>query len=509
VDILWASTECTQHSRAKGGADKEIGSYTLGWELPRYIKHCRPSVIHIENVPEFVKWSPVDEEGKPDKSRQGEEFNRWVKAIQDLGYPNYEHRFLNAADFGCPTRRIRYFGIFTAEGIEISWPEQTHAEKQFNGFKKWVPCREYLNLDNEGVSIFGREFNQSLPKQHRHSLSVNTLKRIAGGIRKFAPEMYFLMTYHGSGHNCQSLTKPIFTISTVEAKALIKVEKQQFIQDHCHMDSYNGTDEPLNPQLTRETKQLITIEKQFLDDQYGRIDTAQPIEKPTTTITCANSKRLVTAKLMVQHYKGDHSSNINGPLPTITTVDHNAIVTAKAQFISKQYNSNGHPEANNQSLDEPLGAMTTEPKNQIVNAEFISHHYGKGFNQGMDEPMRAVTTKEKIQFVSAYFNSNGHPESQNQSIDKPLNTIVTEPNKKAMVTADMEAFDFDIKMRFLNAHDELAPIMGFPKGYFKGFSKKAATKMIGNAVPTGMARVLIEETKRSVEKAKEAAEIYL
>ena len=54
VDVLWASTECTQHSKAKGGADKEIGSYTLGWEILRYIHHCRPSVIHIENVIEIL-----------------------------------------------------------------------------------------------------------------------------------------------------------------------------------------------------------------------------------------------------------------------------------------------------------------------------------------------------------------------------------------------------------------------------------------------------------------------
>ena len=241
-----------------------------------------------------------------------------------------------------------------------------------------------------------------------------------------------------------------------------------------------------------------------MDDQYGRDNTAQSIEKPTTTITCANSKRLVTAQLMVQHYKGDHSSEIDAPLPTITTIDHNALVTAKAQFISKQYNSNGHPEANNQSVDEPLGSMTTEPKNQMISAEagFVSHHYGNGFNQSVEEPLRAVTTKEKIQFISAYFNSSGHPESQNQSIDKPLNTILTARNKKALTTFDMNLFDFDIKMRFLNPYTELGPIMGFPLHYFTGYSKKAATKMIGNAVSTGMAKALIMVTKKAVEKLK-------
>lgn len=504
VDILWASTECTQFSLAKGGADKDMGSYTLGWEILRYIIHCKPSVIHIENVPEFIKWSPVDDEGKPDKTRQGEEFKRWVEAIKALGYPNYEHRFLNAADFSCPTRRLRYFGIFAAEGIEIIWPTQSHNEKGTSGLKKWQACREFLDLCNEGVSIFGREFNDQISKQHRHPLSENTIKRIVGGIKKFAPEMYLLMTYHGSGHNCHTIDEPIATIGTVEAKALIKIEKFQFIQDHCHTANYNTPDEPMNPQLTRETKQLATVEVQFLDDSYGRDDTAQPLEKPSSTVTCANSKRLVTAKLLIQHCKGDHSSDIDSPLPTVTTIDHNAIITAKAQFISKQYNSNGHPEANNQSVDVPIGAMTSEPKNQLISAEasFISHHYGNGFNQSLEEPVMAITTHEKIQFISAYFNSGGHPESQNQAIDGPLNTILTARNKKALVTADNGLFDFDIKMRFLDAHTELGPIMGFPEDYFKGYSKKAATKMIGNAVPSPMARVLIAESKKSVEKLK-------
>ena len=420
VDILWASTECTQHSKAKGGGDKEIGSYTLGWEILRYIKHCQPKVIHIENVPEFLRWGPTDEKGKPIKSREGEEFDFWTNAIQELGYPNYDHRILNAADYGCPTRRLRYFGIFTVGGVDIVFPEQSHNEHGTNGLSKWIACRKFLKLEKEGHSIFGREFNMQIRKQHRKPLCPNTLRRIAGGIKKFAPEMHLLMTYHGSGHNCQKIDQPISTISTVEAKALIKIEKLQFIQDHCHMDAYNLPDEVLNPQLTRQTKQLATV-------------------------------------------------------------DYNNLVTAKAHFVSKQYNSNGHPEANNQSIDEPIGTLTTEPKNQII----------------------CAVTIEKMQFISSYFNSSNHPETQNQSISKPLNSIQTATNKKALVSADGDLFDFDIKMRFLDAHTELGPIMGFPEEYFENYNSKVATKMIGNAVPTGMAKVLISATKKTIEQYTE------
>jgi len=398
VDIVWASIECTQHSKAKGGGNKDIGSYTLGWELMRYIVHANPYVIFIENVPEFLKWAPIDSEGNPIKSRQGEEFKRWRNAIKDLGYPNFEYRILNAADYNCPTRRLRFFGIFTAPGVEICWPEQSNNEKGTFNMQQWVPCRDFIDLKDEGISIFGRQFNIKIRKQNRKPLSKNTQRRIAGGIKRYAPEMHkhMLMTYHGQGHNCHLLDEPLSTISTVEAKVLITVEKMQFIQDHCHCDNYNLLDEPLNPQLTRETKQLIT-----------------------------------------------------------------------AQFISKQYNSNNHPEYNNQSIDEPLSS---------------------------------ITTQEKMQFISAYFNSSGHPETQNKSIDKPLNSITTGENKQAVVTYIPGIEDFDIKMRFLNPYSELGPIMGFPPEYFTGYSRKDATKMIGNAVPSGMAKVLISSMKPQINK---------
>jgi len=430
VDVLWASLECTNHSKAKGGKDKDEGSFTLGWELPRYLVHCGPDYLYIENVPEFIRWGEL-KDGKRVKGKEGLEYLRWVYAIKALGYVNYERRFLNAADYGCPTRRIRYFGIFSKPGFPIVWPRPTHAEKEnLFGLPKWKPCKDYIDLTSEGNSIFGREFNETIVKGKRSPLSENTMRRIAGGIKKFAPDVYFVMQYYGNGLNCQSINQPLNTVTTKDRHALIKVEKTQFIQDHCHTDSFNLPDEPLKPQLTRQTKQLITVNKQFYTRALTNDYANQPLEKPA---------------------------------PTITTFGSDALVTVKAQFISSQYNSNGSPEVNNHSIDRPLGSPTT---------------------------------KEKFQFITAYFNSSGHPETQNQSLDRPLNTILTEPNKKALITVETDkVIDFDVKMRFLT-DAELAAIMGFPKGYFHRpglkLSKKEIIKMIGNAVPVGMAKALLE-----------------
>ena len=57
--VLWASLECTNHSRAKGGTSRDADSRTLAEHLYRYIEVLQPDYIHIENVVEFMEWGPL------------------------------------------------------------------------------------------------------------------------------------------------------------------------------------------------------------------------------------------------------------------------------------------------------------------------------------------------------------------------------------------------------------------------------------------------------------------
>jgi len=259
VDLLWASLECTNFSNAKGGKPRDADSRSLAWELPRYITHCTPDVIMIENVKEFMSWGPLDENGKPVSKLAGSEYVKWVEYVKEMGYPYFEWRILNSADFGAYTSRRRFFAVFSK--FPYSWPSPTHFKDGINGHK-WKACREKIDLSNEGNSIFGRELNEKIRKPHRRPLSANTLRRIAGGLKKFAPEMYFLMCYFGSGNNCHSLTSPAPTILSrgdgKDGMALVKAEKLQFITDHCQIDYHSELDQPLATQLTRQTKQFIS-----------------------------------------------------------------------------------------------------------------------------------------------------------------------------------------------------------------------------------------------------------
>ncbi len=335
VDYVHASTECDEHSNANAGKEKKTGSYVMGWELYRYLKYLLPMVISIENVPEFKKWAPLNAEGKPDKTRKGEEFERWKRTIMDLGY-EYKESIRNAADDGLPTRRIRFFCFFYRPGIEITFPDFTHSKTGNDGKLKHVACRPHIDTDDTGISIFGRQFNEQLNKGQRRPLCNNSLKRIAGGIKKLHPEFYqFLAKYHAgkSVERSQSLDAPINAIDCSNRHQLITLEKMAFIMDHCHTDNFNTLDDTLNPVLTRQTKQFVNIDF-MLAQYYGTGLNAQILEAPINTIPCNDRHQLLRLE--------------------------------KIQFIAKYFNSSGHPQANVQSLDDPLLSVQTTNKHQLI-----------------------------------------------------------------------------------------------------------------------------------------------
>lgn len=370
VEVVQGSLECDDHTDANTEEEKDPRSYTMGWEFYRYLPHLNPLVISIENVPAFKRWAPLDEDNKPIKARAGEEFERWKNAIMDLGY-EYKESIRNAADDGLPTRRVRFFCFFYRPGIEINFPEHTHSENGENGKYKWLSCREHIDTSDTGVSIFGREFNMDLRKNLRRPLVKNSLKRIAGGIKKQHPGLYqFLCKYHGGDNpeRSYSLDKPIHTIDTSNRHQLVTITNGQFIQDHCQTDNYQGLDSPLRTQLTWQTKQLVTLEYKekiaieklrFIMD-YCVPDNKQKPEQQSTLE--ANDP------FIVQYYGGSIQSNsLDDPINTIPCRDtHQLVMVEKLQFIAKYFNSNGHPEINTESLDTPLSPVLTTNKHQLV-----------------------------------------------------------------------------------------------------------------------------------------------
>jgi DNA (cytosine-5)-methyltransferase 1 len=338
VHWIQGSFECDEFSPANAGNEVDVKSYMMGWELYRYTAWLQPLLLTVENVPGVKKWAPLDAKNKRIEERSGEEFERWKAAMMALGY-QYKESIRCAADDGIATTRTRYFAAFYREGIEFEFAETTHNEFGTGGLSPWVPCRDFIDLENYGNSIFGRQYNEAIPKQHRKPLVKNSLRRIAGGIKKEAPDFHqYICSYYGGKQGEKrdySLDKPLPTQTTENRHQLVTVEMHQFIADYCYGDFYQQANEPLKTQLTRQTKTLVTLEKQqFVAQYYGGSDQSNSIDEPLNTIPCRDIHQLVTIE--------------------------------KAQYIAHYFNSSGKPETNVQGIDRPINSLTTHDQAQLV-----------------------------------------------------------------------------------------------------------------------------------------------
>lgn len=151
--VLWASLECTNFSRAKGGQPRDADSRTLAEHLFHYIEALNPDYIQIENVEEFMSWGALDENGKPVSRDKGTSYLRWVENVKKYGY-DFEYRIMNAADYGAYTSRKRFFGIFSKPYLPIVWPKPTHSKTGggdlFGSISPWKPVKDVLDLNDEG-----------------------------------------------------------------------------------------------------------------------------------------------------------------------------------------------------------------------------------------------------------------------------------------------------------------------------------------------------------------------
>lgn len=65
VALMWASPDCTSHSKAKGGQPRKRGLRILPWAVYKHARVLLPDVIIMENVEEIQQWGPLDENGHP------------------------------------------------------------------------------------------------------------------------------------------------------------------------------------------------------------------------------------------------------------------------------------------------------------------------------------------------------------------------------------------------------------------------------------------------------------
>lgn len=471
--VLWASLECTNFSKAKGGQPRDADSRTLAEHLFRYIEAIDPDYIQIENVEEFMCWGALDENGKPVSKDQGSDYMRWVKNVCGYGY-NFDWRILNAADFGAYTSRKRFFGQFARKGLPIAFPVQTYAKNgddggMFKMYHKWRAVRDVLDLDDDGASIFTK----------KKPLCEKTLERIYAGLVKFVAggkkqHEAWILKYNSMNkdnhHNAPSLDEPCPTVACQNRLGLVKCQflSKQFSGDP---DSKNiSVDGPSGAVTTKDHHAMVTT--QFLSEYYGGADHNHSVDVPATALTTRSRHAFVTA-----YYGNGFNSSIDEPSPTVTTKDRISLVTT--QFIANEYSGGGQLS----DIDSPCPAVLTTPKQKIVSAQYLMNPQYQSNGGSIDNPCFTliarmdkmppylITTKEGAIGIAIY------------ETDSPWTRKV----KEFMAMYGI----VDVCMRMLKI-DELKRIMGFPTDYVLVGTQAEQKKYIGNAVEVNMSRVLCE-----------------
>lgn len=480
LTVLWASLECTNFSKAKGGQPRDADSRTLAEHLFRYIEALGPDYIQIENVEEFMSWGDIDENGKPISRDKGRAYMRWVGKVKSYGY-DFEYRILNAADYGAYTSRKRFFGIFARHSLPIVFPEPTHSKNGESGLfgcmKKWKPVREVLDFEDEGRSIFRDK-----------PLSEKTLTRIYAGLIKFVAggKKSFLIKYNSVNQKTgkyipPSVDEPCPTVATQGRLALGSVA---FLSKQ-----FSGAPDDKNISVDGPAGTITTIDHHaFVSVHYGNgFNTS--VEAPAATLTTHDRMALIQAEQFIVNYRfNNHGHSVESPSPTICTVGQ--IGLASCNFIDMQY-GNSKPS----SVESVAGTVTTNPKHHLVT---VKHHYlmnPQFTSSGGSVDSPCFTLIARMDKMPPYLiaTESGQIAIEIYESDSPMPVKI----KEFMALYGI----VDIKMRMLKIQ-ELKLIMGFPEDYVLIGTQADQKKFIGNAVEVTIARAWCAALCSAVKRLK-------
>lgn len=356
LDLLVAAPSCQGFSVARGGkvmSKKTRESREQAQSVAFWMHKLKPRAVLVENVSEFQKWGAIDSNDNPIKEKKGLMFKAWLQGIAKLGYA-FEYRILNAADYGDPTTRRRFFMIAIRQDItdfsesipHISWPIPSHSKSGSPTTAKWRSAREVLRLDIHGESIFnpspntasGRRMIDTMNKTGL-PLSIRTMERIYAGLVKFSsPEIQPFILSQASGGSPRNIDDPVMTIPTAGKHALIEpyiLPKEGYFRGNLA----KSIKEPLGTILAgREYGHLI---EPFIVKYYKSGGNIQETNIPLPTLTTKD--RIGFCEPFLLPYHGERKGqdlrirSINEPMPTVTTVHNLSLIQPSIKINGSTY----------------------------------------------------------------------------------------------------------------------------------------------------------------------------
>ena len=389
LDLLIAAPTCTFFSQARGGKPTSDQQRMDPWHVVTWLTELRVKRLLLENVPEIVKWGPVDARtGKPIKSREGEYFKAWVAAIRGLGF-KVEWRIQVCADYGDATTRKRFILQARSDGKPIEWPEASHAKDPAKAaglfapaiVQPWRTARECIDWSIPGRSIYGRD----------KPLSAKTILRIHAGVTKENwPEPFLVVLRRHMA--ARSIDLPMPTITAVGTHIGLA---QPFMLGQLGERRPRSIDAPV--QAVTTIPRIGLVEPFVLAQAQGGV--ARPVSEPVPAIPCGGAHALIAP-----YYSGGSGTtckSVDEPLDTVTVLPRFGLVVPITH-------AEGHNRAH--SVDAPLPTLTTANRGELA---FVTASFGERRGQAprvhsLDDPMPTVLAQGRINLATAEASHDGH-----------------------------------------------------------------------------------------------------
>lgn len=546
VGLLWASPDCTDHSKAKGGKpfrESARKRRALAWVVTRWAGQVRPRVICLENVEEFADWSPLigpRDALRRDPRRKGRTFRRWRRSLERLGYV-VEHREIRASDLGAPTIRKRLYVIARCDGRPIVWPAATHGPKTRHPYLTAASCIDWsvpmlsIFADREEARAWGKAHGQASPIR---PLAEATMRRIARGVKRFvldaakpfivpnntnnAPHSIDdpLPTVTGGGRHIlaaplitkfrggavgNAIDEPLRTITANSATGRpggctpLGVVAPILTHLTHHGDERSHAADAPAPTITGAQRGELGLVAPSLihignGEREGQAPRALDIEAPLNTIVGSPKHGLVAA-FLAQHNTDMVGHDVRKPVSTI--VQKGSTQGLVAASLTKLRGTSSAAD-----VAGPLHTTSAGGTHHGLVAANLFANYSEtslgGRASSPEEPVRTVTGTQRHGLVASFlqrYNAQGI----GSPVDEPAQTISTK-DRFGVVTVTIEGQPYvivDIAMRMLQPR-ELFRAQGFPDSYVidRGADGRALTKtvqvrLVGNSVCPPVAAAIV------------------
>ena len=449
VGLLWASPDCKDHSKAKGGKPKDKNIRGLAWEVLRWAAAIKrftgklPSVIALENVEEFADWGPLHTQGKRagtvQKKYRGKLFRMWVAQLRSLGFTAIEWKEIVAADFGAPTTRKRLFLVARSDGLPITWEKPTHARKPVVGDQSDLFAEPAQQPYSTAAQII--DWNLKIPSifNRPRALKPKTRARIARGIKRYvidaAVPFLVKVTHTKGGDVAYPLDGQVPTVTTAKGGEIAVTAPTIMPLTHQGQIDRSYSPEGQIPTVTGANRGELGLVSAHLGRQFGTT-TGQDMREahPTVMTGGGGGKSQLVGAHITRMAKGSTGSAMDDQVKTAATHAKDALVTP---FMA-QHNGDRVGRA----ADEPMTTLVHRGTQQQIVAPLIDKYYRTSAGSGMDEPTDTATATARFSLGAAFI-EQANTGMVGHTPVKPLSTIVGKGCTQRLIEARLEEMGVD------------------------------------------------------------------